>query len=185
MSAEITFFKAIQNMILWFMARRVETATVGVIESYDPKTGKARVTPLINNNTEDDTGIEYQPIVDVPVCMMKTKKARVTIPVEQGDTVLLITAKRSLATWLYSGKKGNPEEKSLFDLNNVIAIPCVNPFNFNDAAGEATNDLQAVYEDMSLTMGAGGSILIENGQCSVEITSGKVSINGENLTVDV
>lgn len=148
--------KAVKELAL-SLIKGIHTAMPGEVVKYDSGKRKADVKPLLKRTDTNGNIVEFPIIADVPVIMPGTKKASIYLPIEKGDTVLLVFSERSLDHWLYSGRTSNTLKGRRFDLTDAIAITGLFPF----------------------TEGGGG----EKGRIELK-PDGQVNINDGNLTID-
>jgi hypothetical protein len=91
---------------------------------------KVDVKPLPKRKYKDSSVVEFPVLQSVPVVMPNTTTSSVSLPVNQGDTVLLVFCQREIDTF----KSGatlpyEPETERWMDINDAVAIIGLNPFN--------------------------------------------------------
>ena len=127
----------------------IHTSLPGRIESYDYKTQKASVKPLVKRVYRDGR-TESLPVIDaVPVVFPRSGGASLTFPVKRGDGVLLVFAERALENWLTSGGEQEPGDPRRFDLTDAIAVPGLIPFTEGSKA-QNNSDVLLTYNGASL-----------------------------------
>lgn len=109
----------------------IYTAMPGRIESYDPETQCADITPMLRRpqGTEDD-GITYEDLPVIPnVRVLFPRGGSITIswPLVKGDTVGLLVTNWSMDTWRQSGEVSNPGDLRMHSLGSCFAIPGLVP----------------------------------------------------------
>lgn len=116
----------------------------GRVERYDPQTKLADVKPLIKATVVDDEDNEAKvslPVIpNVPVLFQGAGGFRVSFPVKQGDTVLLVFAERSIDRWISQGGEVDPIDLRQHALADAIAIPGLNDMSraWSDAGDHMT-----------------------------------------------
>lgn len=109
----------------------VHTAIPAKVEAFDAATQLAEVKPLVQAERIDETGarvVEPLPvIVGVPVVFPGANGFRVTFPITQGDTVLLVFSEASIDNWLEQGTDVDPGTPRRFHIKDAIAIPGLHP----------------------------------------------------------
>lgn len=109
----------------------VWTATIGRVQKYDAKTQTADVLPVVRRAlvaADGYVGHEDLPVIpNVPVLHSRSGGFFVHLPVEVGDTVLLVFTKDSFQMWRESGSVVNPGDLSRHSLSNAVAIPGIFP----------------------------------------------------------
>jgi len=151
----------------------IHTAAPGTILSYDSDTGLASVQPSLQFKVPDGRVLDMPVIVGVPVQWPSGMggDASVTLPLQSGDSVLLVFAERSLDDWLKGGESEDPRK---FDLTDAFAIPCIWP-------GKATTGGASYPEDVCLAYGSNCIRISSGGVVNIVAASG-VTITGD-LTV--
>ena len=119
------------------LMKRINTAIPGVIQSFDPATQTCTVIPAIKPRvflegvTRD---VDPIPIRHVPVVFPFAVGAgfALTLPVQAGDSCLLIFSQRCIDNWWQSGclqpaELGGAISARHHDYNDALAIPCGGP----------------------------------------------------------
>jgi hypothetical protein len=105
----------------------VRVALPGRVVRYDAAKQRVDVQPLVKDGYENESGArvaERLPVVsDVPVIFPGSGLFRITFPVKEGDTVLLVFASSSLARWKATGSEVDPGDDRHHTLADAIAIP--------------------------------------------------------------
>jgi hypothetical protein len=112
-----------------YLIANVHTAMPAIITHYDSATKKATVKPSIKKVFANNTVQSMPTISNVPVVMPRTTTAGLNIPVNVGDSVLLVFSERSLERWLSNGGEVEPGFDRKFDLTDAIAIVGLYSFN--------------------------------------------------------
>ena len=99
----------------------------GLIESHDPATRRATVQPAIDILLTDGRR-EVQPaIANVPVVWPAVQGFVMAGALRRGDPVLLVFCQRGLTGFKRTHGRSVPDEDSLFDLRDAVAIPGFGP----------------------------------------------------------
>ena len=103
-------------------AENVHVSMIGKIESYDPSTNRASITPVGSFTAPDWQEIPYPTIHNVPLQYPcgNGGKSGCTFPVKTGDTCIIIFADRQIENFL-SGEKS--DDMRNHSLNDAYAIP--------------------------------------------------------------
>jgi len=158
MSNSGEFIKVIENIVLNILNGSIHTCLPGKITSYDSKTRKATVQPLIKKKYLDGTTASYKPVEAVPVLFFGIGNSGIRLPESQykGKSVLLVVSERSLDTWLVgNGKEVTPQSNRKFDISDCIAIISLNTFSNKDIGG---NNLEVYYKDSVIRIKPNGDI---------------------------
>jgi hypothetical protein len=157
------------NAIDYFL-RNVHTSMPGIITKYDQSTGLANVQPALNRKYKsEDSAIALPIISNVPVAMPRAGNALIKVPLQVGDSVLLIFSERSIDRWLENGGTVDPQDSIMFALNDAVAIPSL--FAKTDPPKPNT---------------AATSVEISNGTAHVEVDQdGTIKMVADNATVEI
>lgn len=139
------------------MLEQIHTCLPGSIESYDYKTAKATVKPLIQKSFIDGSTLVLPILKDVPVIFPRSSTSGVTFPLNKGDGVLIVFSERALDKWYDSGKDQTPGDNRKFDLSDSICIPGLFSFN-NPNIASNNDDLEVQHKDQKITITKGGDI---------------------------
>ena len=146
---------------------------VGIIQSFNPANQTA-VIQLVDKATkyysDAEILIEYAPLVDCPVFVNKSAKGGLTIPINVGDTCLVLFNDRDLDNWFTDGLTQKPNTMRTHDFSDAIAIVGIrNSINkipdYNNEAAELNYESSKITLDnskISATTLAGGSVKIDD-----------------------
>lgn len=153
------------------------------IETYDFKTQKASVKIDMKELYSDDKEVDYPVISGVPVVFPASGGASITMPVNRGDTCLVIFADRDIGNWLLGGSGQKPDTMRMHTLTDAIAIMGLNPFT---KASEVENntDLLINYSGSKVKLRPEGFIEISSG-IEVTIATKTITINCDNANVNI
>jgi hypothetical protein len=146
------------------------------IEYYDFKSQKARVKismkELYNNGKE----LDYPVVNGVPVVFLSSGGASITLPVNRGDTCLLIFADRDMSAWLRGGVGGKPDSTRMHNLSDAIAIMGLQPFS---KVGGAKNN-----EDLAINYAGSSVNITKTGEINI-ITTNTVNLKSvEDINIE-
>lgn len=166
----------------------IHTTTIGVIESFDPKTQTVAVQPAIKKviavegqTTITYTSDKYPLLVNVPVIFPGGGDWFLTFPIKKGDECLIFSMERSTDNWRINGGLQDPSNyKRKLSFKDAIVMVGLNSKatslpTFNDAEPEIRNR----DGDLKLTMTADGMTLTGN-----LIVTGSIDVANGNFTVD-
>ena len=110
----------------------INTCLPGRITRYDETRQRADVQPLVKLRRlteESEIAVDTLPVVPaVPVVFPGAGAWRLTFPIQEGSTGLLIFSQASLDRWLVSGGLVDPEDDRRFDLSDGMFIPGLRDF---------------------------------------------------------
>lgn len=153
--------EAIKNLVKGILSG-VHTCMPAQVDSYDPAKQKATVKPLLKRAYADGKYTVFPSITDVPVIFPRSGKASLTLPVNAGDTVMLVFAERSMDQWLIKGGEAETKLESQFDLSDAVAIPGLFPFTENSHATDNTH-VTLYYDNFKISIDNTGKIAIGKG----------------------
>jgi hypothetical protein len=103
------------------------TASVGQVVSFDPSVPSVEVQPMIQRETKDKDGarvFESMPVLTaVPILFFGGGGFRMTLPLDVGDTGLLVFAMHDLAAWLTTGQISQPGDAGRHHPSFAIFLP--------------------------------------------------------------
>lgn len=105
----------------------VWTAMPGVVDTYEPTTRRAKVSPAISAEFTDGSVQKRGLLVNVPVVSPSCGEYLITYALESGDPVLLVFSMRGLSTFKKEFELGSSPGGSMFAASDAIAIPGFGP----------------------------------------------------------
>ena len=122
----------------------IHTAFPAIVTAYDAKTRRANVQPCLKRKLPEGDFIEFPMLVDVPVIFLQTKKGGIHIPLEKGDSVLIVCSERCIDEWKDKGSD-NVESNDIrrFSIADAVAIPGLMAKDFPQ--GLKTGDQLTIY----------------------------------------
>lgn len=105
---------------------------IGTIQSFDATKQTASISlnflrkikggaPIGENGSSDRT-LVYPPLVNCPVVVLRGGTGALTLPIQKGDTCLVLFCDRDIDTWYSSGQIAAPNSDRMHDLSDGIAI---------------------------------------------------------------
>lgn len=135
----------------------IHTCMPGRIESYDFKSQKASVKPLLKKEYLDGEVLDLKVIGNVPVIFPRTKHAGITFPVEKGDGCLLLFSERAIERWKLSGNNSSPGDHRRYSLSDAICL--VGLFSLNSKNIASNNDDTQIHNNgQTITIKKNGDI---------------------------
>ena len=138
--------RQIPSIIRNALAEQLHTAIPATIETYDFKTQKASVLPVIRLLLEDGREIPYPVIAEVPVVWPRGENCSLTMPLRRGNGGLVVFSEQALENWLRRGGVQTPGAPRQFDLTDAIFIPGCYPFTTPSNA-ENNDDVLLMHGD--------------------------------------
>ena len=153
----------------------IHVSMIGKIESYNPQTNRASITPVGTMTCPDWQELPFPTIHNVPIQYPcgNGGKSGVTFPVKQGDTCIIVFADHQIENFL-SGEKS--DDMRNHSMNDAYAIPTL----FSDSVPTLKSNPNDVcmFNDGSL-------IVLKSSSMTINLTDGtSVSIGGGDLVVN-
>lgn len=101
--------------------------------------------------------VEMPVILKAPLCYMRSGNYMVTIPVQVGDTGMLIISQRDISIWKQKGDIQPQGEVSVFDINDGVFLPFV-PNQVNKISDYNNNALEIRADSDKITLDGSGTI---------------------------
>jgi hypothetical protein len=133
----------------------------GKVVKYDRTTNRAEIQPQLKRKFVTQPQAQDLPVLsEVPVLQARGTDAYVRLPIQVGDTGLLIFCERSIDLWLERGESVDPLDRRRHSLSDAVFLP---------GLFSSTTPLPAT--------GDSSSIVIANAGVRVELlSSGKIKI---------
>lgn len=152
----------------------VHVSMIGKIETYNPQTNRASITPVGSFTAPDWQEIPYPTIHNVPLQFPcgNGGKSGCTFPVKTGDTCIIIFADHQIENFLSGAKSDDMRNHSM---NDAYAIPTL----FSDAVPtlKSNSDDVCLFNNgslvtlnssyMKITLADGTNVSIGGGDCVV------------------
>jgi hypothetical protein len=155
------------------------------VERYDAALQLVDVQPLVKEAREDEEGsrvAEQLPVIaNVPVIFPGAGSYRLTFPIAQNDTVLVVFSAASLDIWLSQGGLVDPLDDSRFSLSDAVAIPGLRDFS-HPLAGDDGNG--APTDRLTLGHDTGAQVNIDATEVRLGANTGVQYVALANLVLD-
>lgn len=177
----------ISNNIRFYL-KEINTCAVAIVVGTERlKDGFVTVKPLVNKIHNDLTSVEQPNIAYVPVLMPRTSTSGIVMPINQGDTVLLLFCKDDVDEVKFGSKEpSEPRTLRQFDYSDAVAL-----VGFNIAQESIWNSSNHYngYDNKSLkvvhNLGKDTESFLElndKGGLNVKVTEYNVECNNFNVT---
>lgn len=156
-------------------AEDVHVSMIGKVESYDPSTNRASITPVGSLTAPDWQEIPYPTIHNVPLQFPcgNGGKSGCTFPVKPGDTCIIIFADHQIENFL-SGEKS--DDMRSHSMNDAYAIPTL--FSASVPTLKSNADDVCLFNNGSL-------VVLDSSSMTITLADGtNVSIGGGDLVVN-
>jgi len=145
---------------------------IGVIESFNPTNQTATVKMIdkgVNLTQEGEMLVDFALLVDCPVVIYRGANGGLTVPINKGDTCLIIFNDRDMDNWLVDGLSQRPNTLRNHDFSDAIILVGVRNqinkiANYNNNATELNylSNKIAIDAKISLLNSSGGSIVLDD-----------------------
>lgn len=153
----------------------IHVSMIGKIESYNPQTNRASITPVGTMTCPDWQELPYPTIHNVPIQYPcgNGGKSGCTFPIKQGDTCIIIFADHQIENFL-SGEKS--DDMRNHSMNDAYAIPTL----FSDSVPT----LKSNPNDVCM-FNNGSLVVLNSSSMTINLADGtNVSIGGGDLVVN-
>lgn len=153
----------------------IHVSMIGKIESYNPQTNRASITPVGTMTCPDWQELPFPTIHNVPIQYPcgNGGKSGCTFPIKQGDTCIIIFADHQIENFL-SGEKS--DDMRNHSMNDAYAIPTL----FSDSVPTVKSNPNDVC-----VFNEGALIVLKSSLMTIKLTDGtSVSIGGGDLVVN-
>lgn len=164
------------------VAASIRVCMPGKIEDYDFKTQKASVKVDMQELYDNGITIDYPVIPSVPVVFMASGGAFITMPVNRGDTCMLIFVDRDMSNWLLGGGGQKPNSTRKHTLSDAIAIMGLSDYK---QPARATNNTDVVvsYSGSVIIIKPDGVLNIQTTK-EINITAAEtINVNSKNTNI--
>ena len=175
----------------------IHTAFPCVVKNYDASTRRADLIPSIKRKLRDkllkDSVFTDLPVlVNVPVLYFGTNKGGIHIPLEKGDSVLVIFSECCLDKWkITSGSGIKDEDPRKFSIADAICIPGLQAFEFPNIkdldcfALHHDNKMVITVGDNKISISGGGLDIKDKFGNEIKTSGSGVSIKGKQGTLTI
>lgn len=135
------------------------------------------VQPLIHIEYEDGQLVRLPIIYDVPVLFPAGDECLMSFPLKVGGVVGLVFVKNSLEEFLESNDPTfyTPVDRRSFSLSDCFALPSL--FTKRNNLSPHPDNLEIKFKDILFSLRPDGTVLITDGNSSVEMNAGAVNIS--------
>ncbi len=161
---------AMKQYVDFMIVNKVHTCIPGIVNKYDPSGPTVEVQPAVRKVFSDGEELTLPVIVSVPLMFQRTKRFRMSFPVEPGDGVLILFSEKSIEEWAQSNKVSTPQNNRTFAMTDAIAIPGL----FGIGAGSKIEDsksLEIIFDDFKM---------VSDGKALKITTLGNIELNGNS-----
>lgn len=153
---------------------------VGEIVSFDSGTQTAEVQIKM---LKMQNGIikDFPILIDCPCVVLGGGEGRLTFPIKQGDSCLVLFNDRDIDNWYAGGQKMLPRTERKHSYSDAIVL--VGPRNLQNKITDYLSDGTELKYGGSTIKLQDGKVTVTNGTSSVEMNSGVVTVTATSVVV--
>lgn len=112
------------NSILRQSAMNINCVQLGTIQSYDPTkcTATCKINFLAEINNAEKSTIEYPLLVDCPVFFLTGGSSYMSMPIEAGDSCIVLFNDRDIDNWWYDGSVVVPSSARVHSIADAMVL---------------------------------------------------------------
>ena len=153
----------------------VHTISVGIVQDFDGAKRRASIQPALDNVKTSGETVQKPLLLDVPVLTHQTKRWLIGLPLEAGDTVLLVYSERGIERFKRTLQRGAPEAGVMHAEKDAIAIPGFGPVGTVTLATEPGVTVQSVDGETA--------VFLEDEKITAKVTDTTVIVEDAKVTV--
>lgn len=162
---EMPLVDAVQ-MVVDATLEGVRICLPGQVESYDPKTRKANIKPMLKRVYADGEIQSLPVLTAVPVVWPAGAGGGLAFPLTRGDGVLILFSERNMENYLESGVESKPVDGRKFAMSDAIAIPGLYSFKAPSPFKDNTS-ARFTFGGATVRLQKGGKMAIGNAQAEL------------------
>lgn len=153
MSTAAPTMQQVLNILFERASERLRVSLPGQVTRYDSAKQLVDVQPLLADSLEEEDGSLKKQVlpllVSVPVCFPSAGGFSITLPIQVGDTGLMVFADRSIGEWLEYGGQQTPADLRRHHLTDAVFYPGLR--SKVDAIPDADSSVIAIGKDGEAT----------------------------------
>lgn len=165
----------------------------GIIQSYNPATRRAVVTPALSRIFTDNTNAPLPPLADVPVIFPCGGGYTMTFPLAVGDAVQLAFNQRGIANFKTNFQQSLPSDESFFSLHDAVAYAgfgdtSITPASSTGATLQSNDGTNAVIlepEKIQLKLGTDATVILQAEQIDLKLSVANLTLSNDSFVSSV
>ena len=153
---------------------------VGEIVSFDSSTQTAEVQ-IKMFKMQNGVIKDFPILIDCPCVVLGGGEGRVTFPIKQGDSCLVLFNDRDIDNWYAGGQKMLPRTERKHSFSDAIALVGIHNKQ-NQINDYLNNGTELKYGNSTIKL-QDNKVTITNGTSSIELSSGTITVTGTSLVV--
>ena len=160
--------------------RQINCHQVGEIVSFNPDNQTAEVqikmSFLLNGEIK-----EYPLLLDCPCIILAGGDGALTLPIQAGDSCLVLFNDCDMDNWFASGQTMPPRTDRLHDFSDAIALVGLRNKQ-NKLSGFLAQGTELKYGDSTIQL-ENGKVTLKNGTATVVMDQGNVTVTATNIAL--
>lgn len=179
----------------WKRVFRLNTCIPAIIDEFDPATQRVAATPAIRgkfvNPNNEVTYVDLPKITNIPLAITKSKKLKITYPVEIGENCTLIFSQRSIDNFIIEGGIQNPFDGQdptktqirCMDMTDAMCFPGVIT-DKETIPNYATDAIEIRNEDGTTKVSVKeNSLTLIQGNANMELKEGNINMTAATINI--
>jgi hypothetical protein len=145
------------------------------------------VKPQINTLYKDGLTMEKASCFRVPLIYPSSGGGIMSFPVEVGDPVLLMFCHEDIESYMDTGKVSNPNTLRKFTSNDVVALPCLYPYD--ETLKPSKDKFQIKYKGATVSINSEGDVTVDSpnevvveAATSVKVIASSITLQASDVT---
>lgn len=153
---------------------------VGEIVSFDPttQTAEVQIKMLKTHNGELQ---DYAILLDCPCIVLSGGKGRLTLPIEQGDSCLVLFNDRDIDNWYAGGQKMQPRTERMHSYSDAIALVGIRNLQ-NKIEDYLVHGTELKYGKSTIKL-ENNKVTITDHKDTITMDNGDITIENPNSTI--
>jgi hypothetical protein len=145
------------------------------------------VKPYVNTVYKDGLIMEKASCYRVPLIFPSSGGGIMSFPVEIGDPVLLMFCHEDIEAYMDTGAVSDPNTLRKFTSNDVVAIPCLYPYN--ESLRPSKDKFQIKYKGADISIDSRGAVTVNSpedvtitGATTVKVIAASITLQADDVT---
>lgn len=155
----------------------------GQVVSFDGTKGTATIKVLLKRVLDDETQVDYKPLLDCPVLTPQGGGAFIQFPIAAGDQGIVVFADRNIGSWFQNGDNTAMPDLRAHNLSDGIFIPGINSLKASLPTWP-TNKVLVKYAGSTIEIDSAGIKLIGTGGAELDLQTTLTTIKNGTTTLN-
>lgn len=160
--------------------RQINCHQVGEIVSFDPANQTAEVQIKMSYVVNDEI-TEYPLLLDCPCIILAGGEGALTMPIQAGDSCLVLFNDRDMDNWFAGGQTMPPRTDRMHDFSDAIALVGLRNQQ-NKLGAYLAQGTELKYGNSTIQL-ENGKVTLKNGTSTVVMDNGNVTVTATNIAL--